>query len=130
MFAPVLALLQATGFTVYDGHVPDSPPYPYAVVFANTPDLTLNSLRHTSGRADLRFQVTSVALSAEGVRIVAKAMQDALTDVTPVVADWITYPIRFVSGQPAREDRDVTDTATNLHPLVVVDSYRLSAERA
>lgn len=126
----VLVLAATSGFTIYDGHVPDSPTFPYAVGFTATPDREINSLEHKSNRLDLRFQFNCAGLTAKAAGIVAEGVQAVLLDVTPTVTGWINYPIRFVSGRPAFEDRDVTDPATNLHPLVVVDSYRSSAERA
>lgn len=126
----VLALMVATGFDVHDGHVPTDPPFPYAVLHARTPDRTINSMRHLSGRLDLRFQVTSVGLTGESVRIIAQVMQDALLDVTVIVAGWTNYPIRDTpNDQPMREDREITLT-DGRHPLYVTDEYRLAAEPA
>lgn len=126
----VLALMEATGFTVHDGHVPTDPSYPYAVLYARTPDRSINSMRHTSGRLDLRFQVTSVGLTGESARIVAQAMQDALLDVTVTVAGWTNYPIRDTpNDQPLREDREVTLTSGR-HPMYVINEYLLAAEAA
>lgn len=122
--------MTGTGFTVHDGHVPKDPAFPYAVLFSRTPQRTINSLRHTSGRLDLRFQVTSVGLTAGSVRIVAQAMQDALLDQTVTVAGWTNYPIRDTpNDQPMREDREITLT-DGRHPLFVVNEYLLAAEPA
>lgn len=120
--------MTGTGFTVHDGHVPKDPSFPYAVLYARTPDRSINSLRHTSGRLDLRFQVTSVGLTGESVRIIADAMQGALLDQTVTVAGWVNYPIRDTpNDQPMREDREVT-LVDGRHPLYVINEYLLAAE--
>lgn len=127
----VWSLIDGAVNTAYDGHVPKNPVFPYVVRFDATPSRSINSLAHDSNRLDYLWRVTSVGLTAESVRIMRRAIQDALLDVTVTVAGWVTYPIRDVpNDQPMREDKEMTDVDTGLHPLYVTDQYHLAAEKA
>ncbi|MBB3666399.1 MULTISPECIES: hypothetical protein [Prauserella salsuginis group] len=127
----VAALLDATGFTVHKGHVPDSPELPYAVLWwPGVGRRSRNTLAGSSGRLDVSFRITSIGLTDVAVRIVAEAMQNAVLDAYLTVDGWVTHQILHRGTDvPIQEDRAVTDTASGRHPLYTVDAYRLAAER-
>jgi hypothetical protein len=135
-YSEVAALLDAAalplGFPVHKGHVPDNPPYPYAVLWwPGVGRRTPNSLQGASNRLETRFKVTSVGLSNDAVVIVAEAMQGGVLDKFLTVSGWVNHQILHRGTDvPIQEDRDVTDPATKRHPLYTVDAYQLSADRA
>jgi hypothetical protein len=117
----IRALLASLSF--YDGQVPNEPTFPYRVLYLDTGFERSEKLCATSNRADFRFQVTSVALTAEGVAIVADQSRSLLVDVRPAVAGRTCTQIRRKTSVPVRPDRDVTDPDSNLHPMFSVDTY-------
>jgi hypothetical protein len=117
----IRALLASLEF--HDGQVPDKPTFPYRVLYLDTGFERSEKLCATSNRADFRFQITSVALTAQGVAIVADQSRSLLVDARPVVAGRVCGPIRRETSIPVRPDSDVTDPATNLHPMFSVDTY-------
>lgn len=114
-------LLASVGF--YDGQVPSEPTFPYRVLYLDTGMEGADRLCGDSDRADFRFQVTSVALSAQGVAIVADLSRSLLIDVKPLVAGRTCTRIRKETSIPVRPDKDVTIPVSNLHPMFSVDTY-------
>jgi hypothetical protein len=125
--AAVRLLIASIGF--YDGQVPNQPTFPYRVLYMDTGNERAERLCATSQRVDFRFQITSVALSAVGVGAVADASRAVLLDVRPVVAGWSPGLIRKEQTLLVREDRDVTDTATGLHPMYSADTYVFTSRK-
>jgi hypothetical protein len=117
----IRGLLSSLAF--YDGQVPNEPTFPYRVLYLDTGFERSEKLCATSNRADFRFQITSVALTAQGVAIVADQSRSLLVDVRPVVTGRTCTQIRRETSIPVRPDRDVVDTATGLHPMFSVDTY-------
>lgn len=114
-------LLASVGF--YDGQVPAEPTFPYRVLYLDTGLEQTTRLCSTSNKADFRFQVTSVALTAQAVAIVADLSRALLVDVKPIVAGRTCTSIRRETSIPVRPDRDVTIPEQNLHPVYAVDTY-------
>lgn len=119
----VLALLASGAHTLYDGQVPDEPSYPYWVLYFDPGSELATRLCATSNRADLRFQLISVGLTAEAAQIVADDGRSLVLDRVLSVAGRVCTPIRRESALPIRPDRDVIDPSTNRHPLYSVDTY-------
>lgn len=119
----VLALFDEFPHTVYDGQVPDKPAFPYVVLYLDTGVESATKLCATSDMANLRFQATSVGLTAEAARIVADAVRDRVLDVRLSVTGRSYDPIRHENGIPVRQDTSVTDVDTGLHPMFAVDTY-------
>jgi len=113
----------------YDGQVPNEPSFPYRVLRMGAGNETAERLCGTSGRADFRFYITSVGLSATAVEIVADAARSLLIDVRPVVAGRVCTPIRRESSIPIQEDRDVTAPGNNAHPMFGVDTYSFTSRK-
>lgn len=123
--AAILGLLRggAPTFTVYDGQVPDPPAFPYAVLFMGTGIDEGTKLCGDPDTATFRFQVTSVGLTADAVFIVVDETRARLLGIRPPVAGRATVRIRKETEIPVREDKDVTLTAPNRHPMFAVDTY-------
>ncbi|WP_033288253.1 tail completion protein gp17 [Amycolatopsis jejuensis] len=121
----ILALLRAGSppFTVYDGQVPDGPSFPYAVFYGDAGIDDGTKLCGDPDMATYRFQVTSVGLTAASARIVVDQTSARVLGIRPGVAGWKPNRVRNETTIPVREDRDVTDTATQRHPMFAVDTY-------
>ncbi|WP_326565078.1 hypothetical protein VSH64_24870 [Amycolatopsis rhabdoformis] len=123
--AAIFGLLQGGSptFTVYDGQVPNEPEYPYAVLYMDTGIDEATKLCGDPDTATFRFQVTSVGLTAMAALVVVDESRIRVLGVRPVIAGRAPVRIRKETTIPIREDRDVTDTATNRHPMFGVDTY-------
>jgi hypothetical protein len=107
---------------LYDGQVPDPPALPYWVLYLDTSVEGATQLCATSNRADFRFQITSVGLTAEAVRIVAGRARGLVIDQRLTVPGRACGLIRHETSIPVRADRDVT--LDGAHPMFAVDTYR------
>lgn len=123
----ILALFAAAApdLTVYDGHVPALPSYPYAVLYIGW-DAERTSMCAVADKFNGRAQITSVAANARGARIVSKRVAGVLKDVVPVIAGRLCWPIEHDFGLPPREDRDVPIDGIG-YPVYAVDEYRISS---
>jgi hypothetical protein len=121
----ILGLLRAGSptFTVYDGQVPNQPVFPYAVLYMDTGIDDETKLCGDPDKATFRFQVTSVGLTVASALVVVDETRARVLGVRPAVDGRATVRIRKETTIPVREDRDVTDTATNRHPCFGVDTY-------
>lgn len=126
--AAVKALLDAVG-TVYEVDATGVESYPYMILWAS-PTGTPSIERPVTGLAvdfDDTFGVTSVGLSAEAVRIVAKAARDALCPnglPTKVAVTGRDVTIEPAESRQMQVDKNVT-LRDGSHPLYAVDTYRI-----
>lgn len=123
--AAILGLLQSgsPSFTVYDGQVPDEPVFPYAVLYMDTGIDEATKLCGDPDTATFRFQVTSVGLTVPSALVVVDETRARVLGTRPAVDGRAVVRIRKETTIPVREDKDVTDTATNRHPCFGVDTY-------
>jgi hypothetical protein len=129
----VRALMPA-GLTVYPGTVPETPSYPYAVLWGGLGDESSggtdgDSLEDTPDVLSLRTRVTYAGLTFDSVLIVARNVRAALNRKTPVVTGWKTNPLRQSTLMDVQVDRDVTITDTSDHPLFAVDEFALISHK-
>lgn len=120
-----LLLTSAPDLTVYDGHVPTSPTYPYAVLYLGW-DSERTSLCPAADKFNGRARITSVGANAAAARIVARRIATAIKDVTPTIAGRTCWPIEHDFGLPPVEDRDVHLEGTG-YVVYAVDEYRTSS---
>lgn len=107
-----------SGLTVYEGTVPDGPSFPYVLVLPAVSSPSERSLGRSPVAPSFRVQTTVVGLSAASVRIIAASVRDALEGARLAAPGLLVGRLEEVpNAQPILEDRDVTDTATGLHPL-------------
>jgi len=119
-----LGLLRADAqLTVHDGKVPRSsplpePPYVLVYVFRELPDGTVVpdkiSLTGLSTVVNVRMVCHCVGANPVAARAIAGRVENALLDVTPVVAGRSCSPIRWMESAPADEDETTGAAYTDL----------------
>jgi len=104
----ILGALALPNLTVYDTKVPDSPVFPYLVLFTGSPraEDSDRASGHTS-TADHEFQTTVVGTNADQVRLLSEWVRTALLDVRLVVAGRTLTGIKPLSSADQRVDNDV-----------------------
>lgn len=126
----LLALIPES-VTLHDGQVPTvagvvpAPPWVYATI--TLPEVSARSMARRGHLHTVRARFLVYAGTAPGVRIVADIVDGALEGARPVVAGWRCSPVEQVNIRPAEEDRDVTITGTNRHPMYGVLEYLFTA---
>ena len=95
---------------VYDGHVPDSPPERYAVLYPDAGTVAAQALDGVSDLGTFRFRLTYVTRGGQagrrGVEFLARKARAALVDQTLDVPDWALGPVLHESTEPVRRDED------------------------
>jgi hypothetical protein len=92
---------------VFDGQVPGTAPVAFVVVNHRIP----NVVSRSEGRSRLAHRcyalVTVTAATAEGARVIAQRVIDALEGGRPVADGWSTTPLALLNAREPVEDRDV-----------------------
>lgn len=133
-FDAVQALLPGT-MTVYRGSVPDTPSYPYIVLWGDLGDESSGgpdggSLRDDLSVISLRFRATYAGLTFDSVLIMCRNVRAVLSGKIPTVAGRVTGPLRQSALMDVQVDRDVTITGSGAHPLFAVDEFALVSHKA
>jgi hypothetical protein len=128
----VKALLPA-GINVHMWSVPDTPTYPYVVLWGDLgtessggPDG--DSLRDVPDVLTLNIRATYAGLTGDSVLIVCRNVRAALNRKTPVVAGWAPNPLRQSSLMDVQTDTSVTLT-NGAHPVFAVDEFALVSSK-
>jgi hypothetical protein len=131
----VLAVLEAadTNSPVLDGHVPDSPPYRYAVFYPDGGKRENSTVCGSAADGVFRFQVTTVVSenpSAPGnVRRqctwLSNRFRDALLGLVIVCDGWVCGPVEQTLTLPVRSDDSLPDRSS----VIAVDQYVIHADR-
>ncbi|WP_353707607.1 hypothetical protein ABRQ22_17250 [Cellulosimicrobium sp. ES-005] len=127
--AAVLALMPA-GIVVYDGQAvtgANVPAPPWAFVTISFPDRWERTLASPSVLRRTLVQISAVGDTTVQARFVADKVDAALEGARPAISGWSTTGLRMVNSRPPEQDRDVTITTTNLHPMVGVLEYEFTA---
>jgi len=130
---PVLETLHTTylGFA-YGDSTSTTPKVPYFVLAGpswGSPDEAPVCGRDEA--LDAEFRLTAVAGSPEGAAIILGAARAILSPAgawTPLAYVGRSVSVRFVRSEFVGIDPDLTIPATNRHPGVGVDTYRLVSE--
>ncbi|PSK96698.1 uncharacterized protein DUF3168 [Haloactinopolyspora alba] len=125
--AAVSALIPTDVAALYDGQVPTEPAYPYNVIWSTGGTRPSTSLTEEMSQLEVSLYVTTVAATAESVRIIQGSVRDALLGVRPVVSGRSCWRLSILYSEPIRQDADVTIPATTLHPMYGVDVWRLAS---
>jgi hypothetical protein len=128
-FYGAVAGLFPSSVKVYVGSVPDTPKYPYAVLWGSLGDETSEALADVPDEIRIPFRVTYVGLTLAQVAHVASKVRPALNRAAPYVSNWITSRMRQSSLMDIQTDRDVTITGSGAHPLYAVDEFLLVASK-
>jgi hypothetical protein len=126
----VRVLLAHTGFDVHLVDVPQTPTYPYVLLWCSPGLLVAETLDGAQTLLDDQLGVTTVADTAEGAFAAAKRVRDALNGRAPDVPGRHTERLELRDARPVAPDRDVTIEATGRHPAFAVDLYRLASSPA
>lgn len=124
--AAVRAALSAEDYDAYYVSVPESPTFPYVLLWTSggTPAYeVLSDERWLGGR----LGVTCVALSPEAVLAVVETTRGVLEGLSPASTVWNVDALRLMDSQDVQPDRDVTIPETNRPPFFAVDLYRFTA---
>lgn len=124
----VKALLPA-GTTVYMWNVPNTPTYPYVVLWG---DLGTESSGGPDGEAlddvpdvlTLSVRATYSGLTGDSVLVVARNVRAALNRKAPVVAGWRAGKLRQFALMDAQTDTDV-ELPGGGNPIYAVDEFAL-----
>jgi hypothetical protein len=103
----VLAALTLPHMTTYDTKVPDSPSFPYVVVFSGAPDEDTDRQSGHASNALHEFQTTVVGTNADQVRLLSEWVRTALLDVRLAVTGRSVARVKPISSQPPRIDNDI-----------------------
>jgi hypothetical protein len=128
----VKALLPGT-VTAYMWNVPESPQYPYVVLWGDLGDESSggpdgDSLQDVPDVLSLRVRATYAGLNGDSLLIVCRNVRAALNRKTPAVAGWAPSKLRQSSLMDAQTDYDVTIPDFG-HPIFAVDEFSLVSER-
>lgn len=128
----VKALIPAT-VRVYMWSVPDTPAYPYVVLWGDIgsessggPDG--DSLQDVPDVLTLNVRATYAGLTGDSVLIVARNVRAALNRKTPVVAGWRPSKLRQSSLMDAQTDTSVT-LGGGANPVFAVDEFALVSSK-
>lgn len=126
MFSELIALLAPLGWKVYDTDVPESPTYPYIVVWGGEArPHTESPLSDKILGVQDRVGVTYAAGTTQGARIVNTAAREILQPRGyPVSVAGFT--LKLTDHQPVDVDRDVKMTSTDRHPAFSVDIFTVT----
>lgn len=128
----VKALLPGT-VTVYMWSVPDTPTYPYVVLWGDLGNESSggpdgDSLQDVPDVLSLNVRATYAGLTGDSVLIVCRNVRAALNRKTPVVAGWKPNPLRQSSLMDVQTDTSVTLT-NGTNPVFAVDEFALVSSK-
>jgi hypothetical protein len=128
--AGIKALLQPYGRSVYFGEAPETPSYPYVLLWASPGLLRADEVDGVQDDLNDLLGVTTVAATSDAVLVAVKRVRGYLLGKRPSVDGRYVQPLRLEDSQRVKPDRDVTIGKTNTHPSFAVDMYRLISEPA
>lgn len=125
--APVLLSMVRSdpNLTVYDGGVPDLTEPPYVVPWISVDTEFTDRLTGETTGGIIRVTTHSVGHNASAARKVAAHVRTAYLDRAPVVAGWVSWPIRHETGLPPTRDE-----STGRLVIDVIDSWTYRVTRA
>lgn len=127
--AALKARIEPLGFTVHTVVAPPSAPPPYVLIWPSTGALEGAAVDDVRTDLSVIVGVSAVGTSPDSAMVVAMRTRNTLTPTGLGTLDvslrrvWL----RHMESRPLFVDRDVTLTATNAHPVVAVDLYRLTS---
>ena len=126
----IKALLVSTGYGVYFADVPETPGYPYVLLWCSPGLMVADSLCGVQDVLDEPLGVTTAGANTDATLIAAGVVRAALLGAHPTVAGRFVHELRLIDSQRVQVDRDVTLPGTNRHPSYGVDVYALKSDPA
>jgi len=127
-YAAIRALLPA-GLQSYSGVVPDTPVYPYVVLWGSPGSEDSEALSDDPSTLTLRAYATYAGLSFDSVAITISRVRAVLNRARPTVAGRVTSRLVQSSQQPIQADLGVSVPGVG-HPFYAVDQYELISDPA
>lgn len=123
LFRELVALLESTGYQVYDTDVPVTPTFPYIIVWGGVANPHVEeSLDAFNDGVQDRVGVTVAAGTPAGVRLVHSEVS-ALLRPGGYPLTIAGYQLKHRDHNPVQVDRDEVLAGTNRHPAYCVDNY-------
>lgn len=127
-YAAIKALLP-NGLQSYLGVVPDTPAYPYVVLWGSPGTEDTEALSDDPTTLTLPVYATYAGLSFESVAVTIGRVRAVLNRARPVVAGRVTSRLVQSSQQPIQADLGVSVPGVG-HPFYAVDQYALISDPA
>jgi len=131
-YAAVKALIPSN-VNVYMWSVPDSPVYPYVVLWGSVGDESSggadgDSLTDRQDVLSLNLRATYAGVNGDSMLIVCRNVRAALNRKTPTVAGWKPGKLRQSSLMDGQADLSITLTG-GAHPVYAVDEFSLVSHK-
>ena len=127
-FYKAVASLIPSSVKVYTGSVPQSPTFPYAVLWGSLGDEVSESLADIPDELRINFRVTYVGETLASVGWVAAKVRPALNRARPYVPGWVSGKLRQSSLMDVQSDYSVT-LVSGRNPVYAVDEFALVADK-
>lgn len=131
-YAAVRALIPGT-VNVYMWSVPDTPQYPYVVLWGSPGDESSggtdgDSLEDQQDVFSTRIRATYAGVNGDSMLIVCRNVRAALNRKTPSVAGWRPGKIKQSSLMDAQPDLSI-EFSNGTHPVYAVDEFSLVSHK-
>jgi hypothetical protein len=131
-YAAVKALIPSN-VNVYMWSVPDSPAYPYVVLWGSAGDESSggvdgDSLTDRQDVLSLNIRATYAGVNGDSMLIVCRNVRAALNRKTPSVAGWKPGRLRQSALMDGQADLSVT-FSSGAHPVYAVDEFSLVSHK-
>lgn len=127
-YAALYAVLPS-GLQSYLGVVPDTPVYPYVVLWGSPGKEDSEALSDDPSTLTLSAYATYAGLTFDSVAVTISRVRAVLNRARPVVAGRVTSRLVQSSQQPIQADLAVSVPGVG-HPFYAVDAYALISDPA
>lgn len=126
----IKALLAPFGHPVHFAEAPETPTYPYILLWSSLGRLTADEFDGAQDDLNDLLGVTTVAATSDAALVAGARVRSYLLNKQPIVEGRHVQPLHLHDSQQVTPDTDVTMPNTNRHPSFAVDIYRLISEPA
>lgn len=127
-YAGVAALLPSD-LTAYKGVVPDSPTYPYVVLWGDGGTADTEALSDDPTTLTVKVYATVAGLSFDSAAIILQRVRTALNRAKPTVPNRVTHRMVQTPQMPIQADLSISIPGIG-HPFYAVDQYDLISDPA
>lgn len=126
-FKAVKALIRPT-IDVHIWEVPDSPTFPYVLLWGSLGDEVADTLNDQPRSFETRIRATYVGVNGDSVAGIAAKVRQDVNRKRPEVEGWSVQPLQVSSLADIQPDQSVTIDGVG-HPLRAVDEIFLQSDR-